>query len=121
MQVLELNRKILRLLGLCLECNATRRELYRSAFVNVVILASYFGILFTSATFVYDNYDNLSEAVYGLMQMVGYAAITGSYVSFMLNKIGVFDFFNELQGFVTESIMHQRNSSTINPSLYSFI
>lgn len=103
MNVLKLNRKIFRFLGLCLERNATRREFYRSALANVFILASLVVILVNSAMYFFVNLENTGDAIYSLMQIVGYAAITGTYASFMMNNNTIYDFFDELQEFVNES------------------
>lgn len=103
MKVLDLNRKFLRLLGMCLNRDATRREFYFSAFANVFMLTIYFAYIGSSAMFFINNLDNMGEAIYSLMQVVAVVAISGTYVSFVSNKNTTFDFFDELQQFVNES------------------
>lgn len=108
MKMLQLIREMLRLLGVCLECGATRRDFYLSAFVNVLILASFFAIITSSDMYLYENLDEIGEAIFCLMQIVSFVAISGTYVSFMLKKRSIFDFFNEMQEFVDESIRESR-------------
>lgn len=86
MKVLELNQKILRLLGVCLERNATQKEWRESAFANVFVLASLAAILGNNAMYFYVNLENMGEAIFSLMLLVAFAAVTGTYASFMLNK-----------------------------------
>lgn len=106
MQVLELNRKILRLLGMCLERDATRREFYLSVFANMVIVVVMLFNFEIDTAFFYDNLEknnNIGDAIHVLMQIVGTVQATGIYISFILNKKTIFDFFDELQKFVDES------------------
>lgn len=121
MKMLELNREVLRLLGVCLERSATRRDFYLSAFVNVFILASYFAIITSSAMYLYENLDEIGDAIFCLMQIVSFVAVGGTYVSFMLKKCSIFDFFNEMQEFVDESMLESKALQffqNLNPNIH---
>lgn len=123
MKVLELNQKILRLLGVCLERNATQKERQQSAFANVFVLASFAAILGNNAMYFYVNLGNMAEAIFSLMLLVAFVAVTATYASFMLNKNVICEFFDELQGFVNESMwsflfVKIENWTQWNPKFY---
>lgn len=104
MKVLELNQKILRLLGLCLEHNATQRELYLSAFANVCILAINLVLIEFSGMFFYNSSDRMGKATFSILQIVASVEKTGTYVSYMLNKNAICACFDKLQELVNESV-----------------
>lgn len=110
MEVLNLNRKILRLLGMCLKRDAMRREFYLSAFANVCILAIILIFIGESVMFFFNNLDDIRAALFSLMQAVALIQICGAYVSLISNKNAIFDFFDELQRLTNDSEYTPPNS-----------
>lgn len=110
MKVLQLNRKILKLLGVCLERDAMLSDFFLSGLVNVLVLTTQFAIIEYSAVYFYRNVGiHLGDALFSLMPVVGFLAISSSYASFTLNKFKVSDFLDELQVFVDESMRANPN------------
>lgn len=104
MNVLQLNQRVLRALGICLERNAMPKQYWLSVFANGLILASFYIHFANSAMYFYYNWhSNMGSAIFSLMQMVALTSVTGTYSSIVANKNTVADFFNELQEFVDES------------------
>lgn len=103
MKVLELNRKILRWLGMCLERDASHRDYYQSFLTNLFFLALFSIYIQESALYFFNNMDKMSEAVTALMVAIAFFQLAGIYISFIWNKSEIFDFFGELQQFVDES------------------
>lgn len=88
---------------MCLEDDASPTQYCFSVFLNVFIVLTQVAIIEYSAAYFYYNVgNNLGEAIFSLMPAVGAVAITGTYVSFMLNKNAIFNFFDELLEFVNE-------------------
>lgn len=104
MAVLQLNRKFLRLVGLYLERDTIRKEVILSAFANVFVLLLFLTIIENSAMYFYHNLEsNLGDAIFSLMPIGGFLALTGTYVSFAWKKFAISDFFHKLDRFVSES------------------
>lgn len=105
MAVLQLNRKFLRFVGVFLERDATQREVLLSAFANVFVLTLFFMIIEYSAMYFYRNLERkLADAIFSLMPIGGFLALTGTYVSFIFNKYAIADFYDELEEFMNESM-----------------
>lgn len=102
MKVLALNRDIFRWLGLSLSSQPVRMDRFHSLVANICLVTTYLLVIVCSTTYIWTHWhsENLSDTIFSIMQFVAYAAILGTYITFVLEKVEVFDFFRRLEEFV---------------------
>lgn len=102
MNVLKLNRTYFRKLGICSERNATRKGHFHSVMANVLTLVSYLALIFVSVSYLLANLDDITNAIYCVMQIVAYVEIGGTYATLMARKTKIFNLFENLEEFVKD-------------------
>lgn len=97
MQSLELVRRILLILGLCLEDSSKPNQ---GRFTNCVIFGLLTGFLMITVDFILTNFDDRANALYAIMQFVTFSTVWTCYICFANQKHLTFEFLTNLQEIV---------------------
>lgn len=101
MQVIVLNRRILKLFGMCLsdEC-ASNKERSISKFVNWLMFTISICTIAISIEYIYSHFGDTESILFAVMQVVANTASGGGYWTFYRKKNKVSKFFDEIENLV---------------------
>lgn len=97
MEPLNSNKKLLTLLGLCMERKCSPLKKMLVWIENTIILILLHGILLPSIAFIMANSENIKVAFYAVFTSAAVITSIGVYVSLALKKTSVNDILNELK------------------------
>lgn len=94
MEVLQLIRRCLIILGLCI----TEEENPNYGFTtNCAIVGLLTGFLMITVDFIITHFDDRADCIYAIMQFVTFLTVWTCYICFAVQKTATFHFINEVQ------------------------
>lgn len=101
MEVIKLNKKILKLFGMCLdEQNATQKEKNTSKLVNWAMLAISLCTIAVSIEYIVSHFSDTESILFAVMQVSANTASGGGYWTFYNKKYKVSTFLNQIENLV---------------------
>lgn len=98
MQVIALNKRILKLFGMCLsDADATEKERLISKCINWVMLTISICTVAISIEYIYSHFGDTESILFAVMQVVANTASGGGYWTFYRKKYEVSKFIDEIE------------------------
>lgn len=96
MQELRLIRKLLVLLGLCLDPEHQARQLLLNGSITGLLI----GFLCITMEFILTHTDDMADLMYAVMQFITFVTVTTCYVCFSMRKVETLNFFEKVHSIV---------------------
>lgn len=115
MEAIALNRKFLKLFGMCLDDeSASHNDRIVSKFVNWIMLAISICTVAISIEYIISHFQDTESILYAVMQVSANTASGGGYWTFYEKKFQVAEFFGNIEHLVEKRKIFKFTSSQIS-------